>query len=190
MKIWSTLGYIVLTLTLIGTVVVMIPSCMTVDFTYIKMGLKPVTSGAKVEIATSSLEADYPEKTRDLVLSANRARTYLTSATRDYYNGSYDDALRRLERAKWYDPTNFGIFKLSGQIFFERSRYRKAFNDWARATQLPNDDQLITRDIDVLKRLIRYGRNEIDRLQQSINRNPDDEISIAKLHDLEEQLHE
>jgi len=190
MNIWSKIGYLLVTLALVGTLVVMVPSCMTVDFTYIKMGLKPVTTKPKSNITTLPEENDYPEKSRDLVLSSTRARSYLTTATRDYYTGSYDDALRRLERAKWYDPTNFGIFKLSGQIFFEKARYRKAFNDLAHATQLPNDDQLISRDIDVLKRLIRYGRNEVDRLQQAINRNPDDQIAAAKLRDLEEQLQE
>ena len=95
-----------------------------------------------------------------------------------------------MERAKCYDPKNFAVFKLSGQIFFERSRYRCAFNDWARASQLPNDDQTILRDLDVLKRLIRYCRTEIDRLQRLVHRNPTDSLSAARLMELEGKLEE
>jgi len=47
---------------------------------------------------------------------------------------------------------------------------------------------LIVRDLDVLKRLIRYARNEIDRLQRQIFRNPDDALSAAKLRELEKQV--
>ncbi|RCK80997.1 MAG: hypothetical protein OZSIB_2374 [Candidatus Ozemobacter sibiricus] len=161
-----------------------------VDFGSLKVGLKPqvVSEGSDVALATSSadLEDEFPN--RDKHLNEARAIQYVNHATRDYFSGSYDEALRRLERAKWYDPHNFGAFKLSGQIQFERSQYRKAFNEWARATQLPNYDQSLLRDLDVLKRLIRYCRTEIDRLQKTVNQNPEDRISAARLRELEYRM--
>lgn len=161
-----------------------------VDFGSLKIGLKPqVTStGGEAGLATPTPDLDDDFPNRDKHLNEARASQYLNHATRDYFSGSYDEALRRLERAKWYDPHNFGAFKLSGQIQFERSQYRKAFNDWARATQLPNYDQSLLRDLDVLKRLIRYCRNEIDRLQKTINHNPEDRISSARLRELESRM--
>jgi len=190
MKEWLKPQYIVIVLVVIGGLAVIIPSCTSIDFTYIKQGLKPMTFEPKVELASGPIGSDYPEKSRDLVMNANRANSYLASAKRDYFNGRYDDALRRLERAKWYDSSNFALFKLAGQIYFEQSRYRKAYDEWMLATLLPNDDQLISRDLDVLKRLIRYARNEIDRLQRQVYRTPDDVVSAAKLREIEKQVSE
>lgn len=127
---------------------------------------------------------------RDRHVSESRARQYVESATSDYYQGAYDDALRRLDRARIYDPSNFSIFKLSGQIFFEKNKYRKAFNDWERANQLPNDDRTISRDLDVLKKLIRYSRTEIDRLNRTLYQEPSNQIARARLKELEEQMRE
>ena len=119
-----------------------------------------------------------------------RAIAFYEFAVRDYYNGNFDEALRRLDRAKMHNPANYNVFRLSGQIQFERGQYRKAFNEWMRAVQLPNDDRTMERDLDVVKRLIRYSRNEIDRLQHFINLHPGDRVAEAKLRELEEQMNE
>ena len=188
MKEWLKPQYIVIALVLLGGMAFVIPSCTTIDFTYIKQGLKPLTFERKVELASGPIGSDYPEKSRDLGMNANRANSYRASAKRGYFNARYDEALRRIERGKWYDSSNFALFKLAGQIYFERSQFRKAYDEWMLATLLPNDDQLITRDLDVLKRLIRYTRNEIDRLQRQVFRNPGDVLSAAKLRELEKQV--
>jgi tetratricopeptide (TPR) repeat protein len=177
----------------LAAVAVIFPSASQLDFSHLRYGLRPVTSeetGSAPPVASAPdlLDEDTQVQHRESVVNQARASYYLDSATRDYYQGSFEDALRRLDRAKIYDPTNFGVYKLSGQIFFERSEFRKAFNDWARATQLPNDDKALSRDLDVLKRLIRYGRNETDRLRRSVNRNPDDRLSAARLREIENQL--
>ncbi len=190
MKEWLKPQHIAIALVLLIGLAVIIPSCTTIDFTYIKQGLKPLTFEPKVELASGPIGSDYPDKSRDLVMNANRALSYLASAKRDYFNGRYDDALRRIERGKWYDTSNFALFKLAGQIYFERSQYRRAYDEWMLATLLPNDDQLIARDLDVLKRLIRYTRNEIDRLQRQVHRTPDDVLTAAKLRELERQISE
>ena len=171
-----------------------VPKSTTIDFTiirdklaanvYEKLSPEPIDGTA----SATSEEGAQQQKARESYLDTTRARQYLESATNDYYHGSYEEALRRLERAKIYDPTNFSIFKLSGQIFFEKSKFRKAFNNWERATQLPNDDQTISRDIDVLKRLLRYSRTEIDRLQRTLNREPNNRLVRARLKELEEQM--
>lgn len=190
MNDWLKPKYILIGLAVMAVLAILIRSCTTIDFTYIKQGLKPMTFEPKVELASGPLGTDYPEKSRDLVMSASRAKLYLAAARRDFYNGKFDDALRRLDRARWYDPENFGILKLTGQIFFERAQFRKAYDEWMLATLLPNDDRLIGRDLDVLKRLIRYSRNEIDRLQRQVYRNPGDALAAAKLQELEKQLGE
>lgn len=178
-------------LTLVG---VFVQRFAYVDFTALRFGLKPQVNNTSQDAPhlaslTDDLDAEeFPN--RDKHLNEARATQYLSHATRDYFSGSYAEALRRLDRAKWYDPHNFGVFKLSGQIQFERSQYRKAFNDWARATQLPNYDQSLLRDLDVLKRLIRYCRFEIDKLQKTVFHHPDDRVSMARLKELEFRMEE
>jgi len=171
-----------------------VPQSTSIDFSTVRknlttMGLK---SAEKPTTAATDIEAEPLEKiqVREKYLNESRAKQYVESAVNDYYQGSYEDALRRLDRARIYDPTNYSIFKLSGQIFFERSKFRKAFNDWERANQLPNDDRTISRDLDVLKRLIRYSRTEIDRLQRTINKEPENRVARARLKELEEQMRE
>lgn len=175
-----------------------IPGATSIDFSTMRKNL------TSLGIKTDFLDAETPASLtldisdseqlriaeRDKHVNESRARQYVESATSDYYQGSYEEALRRLDRARIYDPSNFSIFKLSGQIFFEKNKYRKAFNDWERANQLPNDDRTITRDLDVLKRLIRYSRNEIDRLNRTLNQEPDDRLARARLKELEEQMRE
>ena len=65
---------------------------------------------------------------------------------------------------------------------------RKAFNNLERANQLPNDDKTIARDLDVLRKLLRYSRNEIDQLRQTVNENPDNKVAKARLKELEERI--
>ncbi len=175
-----------------------IPGATSIDFSTMRKNL--TSMGIKTDFLDeeppASLTLDISDNEqlriaeRDKHVNESRARQYVESATSDYYQGSYEEALRRLDRARIYDPSNFSIFKLSGQIFFEKNKYRKAFNDWERANQLPNDDRTITRDLDVLKRLIRYSRNEIDRLNRTLNQEPDDRLARARLKELEEQMRE
>ena len=128
-----------------------------------------------------------PEE-RELVKSRERATEFLQTATHDYYSGNFSEALRRLERAKWHNPYSHSVFRLSGQIYFEQNRFRKAFDDWSRAVQLPNDDAMMSRDFDVLKKILRYNRNEMDRLQRHLNKKPEDRISIEQLRELDLQM--
>jgi len=180
--------------------------CNQIDFSNIKYGFKSFDITVKRDSRDSDREksgfgakggknASDPEELVDNTrperqANAARANAFLEFAVRDYYNGNYDEALRRLNRAKEHNPANYTLFRLSGQIFFEQNLYRKAFNDWMRAMQLPNDDRSMGRDLDVVKRLIRYSRNEIDRLQRVINLHPGDRIAEAKLHELEQQMSE
>lgn len=185
-------GGIIALLLVAGYFVSEFPRSTSIDFTTIRNKLSAAVFVEEAETSTGVVATYTDEivqtKQREHHLDTTRAREYLESATNDYYHGSFEEALRRLERAKIYDPTNYTIFKLSGQIFFERNKFRKAFNNWERATQLPNDDQTISRDIDVLKRLLRYSRNEVDRLQHTLNREPDNKLVRARLKELEEQL--
>ena len=175
-----------------------IPSATSIDFGTMRKNLASFGIRTEIEeppqIASTSKtieeEVAARNEERDKHVNESRARQYVESAINDYYQGSYEEALRRLDRARIYDPSNFSIFNLSGQIFFEKNKFRKAFNDWERANQLPNDDRTINRDLDVLKRLIRYSRNEIDRLNRTLNREPDNQVAKARLKELEEQMRE
>ena len=152
------------------------------------------TSKADVSVTNRPLTAseskllEEQQKERKRYINESRARMFVESATNDYYKGSYDEALRRLERADLYDPCNFSAFKLRGQIFFEHNQYRKAFNNLERANQLPNDDKTLARDLDVLRKLLRYSRNEIDQLRQTVNNNPENKVAKARLKELEERI--
>ena len=46
----------------------------------------------------------------------------------------------------------------------------------------------IARDLDVLRKLLRYSRNEIDQLRQTVNENPDNKVAKARLKELEERI--
>ncbi|MGM0600256.1 MAG: tetratricopeptide repeat protein [Candidatus Rifleibacteriota bacterium] len=168
------------------------PKSSSIDFSIIRDKLRSAVFEEKPaeELATASAEVIEmgSAKERKDVVDTRRARHYVESATDDYYKGSYEDALRRLDRAKIYDPHNYSVFKLSGQIFFEKQKFRKAFNNLERASQLPNSDHTISRDIDVLKRLLRYSRTEIDKLQRKINREPNNSLARARLKELREQM--
>ena len=116
------------------------PAATNLDFSNIRFNMKAAVSqnNQQDEKGLASITEDIKQAAkRNEYLNETRAKEYLQSATKDYYQGSYEDALRRLERAKIYDPTNYGIFKLSGQIFFERNKFRKAFNDWGKSQPTP-----------------------------------------------------
>lgn len=130
------------------------------------------------------------QKERANYVNDSRARLLVESATNEYYKGYYEEALRKIERALIYDPCNFSAFKLSGQIFFENNKYRKAFNSLERANQIPNDDKTLARDLDVLRKILRYNRNEIDKLRHTVYVNPNDYLARARLKELEEQVQE
>ncbi|GAB4279431.1 MAG: hypothetical protein Kow0029_23300 [Candidatus Rifleibacteriota bacterium] len=187
-------GGILALLLIAGYFVSEFPNSSSIDFSIIRDKLRSTVfspedqDGMKV-IATYTGDLARQKKRNEL-LDSTRAREYLESATHDYYHGSYEEAIRRLERAKLYDPTNFTIFKLSGQIFFEKNKFRKAFNNWERATQLPNDDQNIANDINTLKRLLTYSRHEIDRLKKTLHREPNNRLVRARLKELEDQMRE
>ncbi|EKD81304.1 MAG: hypothetical protein ACD_39C01868G0004 [uncultured bacterium] len=184
---------IVITLLLVAAYMISeVPTSTFIDFSSVRrnLGTTAIRTGEseledELASATESIEEI---QGRNKYVNESRARQYVESATNDYYQGSYEEALRRLERARIYDPSNYSIFKLSGQIFFEKNKFRKAFNDWERANQLPNDDRTISRDLDVLRRLIRYSRTEMDRLQRTVNKEPDNRVARARLKELEEQM--
>lgn len=200
-KIWPTIKNSILVILGLGLIAFIssLPNTTNIDFTIMRQSLTNYgtrqrnsefdakTVRHKLASSTQALEKQQQEE-RKRYVNESRARMYVESATIDYYRGSYEEALRRLERARIYDPCNFSAFKLSGQIFFEHNKYRKAFNDWERANQLPNDDKTISRDLDVLRKLLRYSRSEIDRLRQTVNQQPDDKIARARLRELEERV--
>jgi tetratricopeptide (TPR) repeat protein len=184
-------GGIIALLLVVGYFASEFPKSSSIDFTNIRNKLAAGVFNEPPppsQVATST--ADPAQAERQQHIDTTRAREYLESATNDYYHGSYEEALRRLDRAKIYDPTNYTIFKLSGQIFFEKNKFRKAFNNWERAAQLPHNDRTISRDVDVLKRLLRYSRNEVDQLQRTLNKDPNNRLVRARLKELEEQLRE
>ncbi len=183
---WKVIGALAAVLALAAGVV-FLPSFNALDFSNVKMAIRPTVVQKQGELLDTTPIPAPPEERKEY-LNEFRATEYLNYATRDYYNGSYEEAMRRLDRAKSLFPGNYGVFKLSGQINFEKSHYRSAYNDWARATQLPNDDQAITRDLAILKKLITYCRNEMDRLQKTVNKDPTDRISRAKLKELEARM--
>jgi len=186
------IGLLIALLLFAGYMISEVPHSTAIDFSSVRRNLG--STAARIpesdpdEELASSPEGLAAIQSRNRYLNESRAREYVESATNDYYHGSYEEALRRLERARIYDPSNYSIFKLSGQIFYEKNKLRKAFNDWERANQLPNDDRTIARDLDVLRRLIRYSRTEMDRLQRTVNREPDNRVALARLRELEEQM--
>ena len=195
---WPTIRTIIL---VIATIVIFIfiyhlPSSTSIDFTILRKSLNTYGSRqrtnenvpTKEKSASETAALEELEKERERYVNESRARMFVESATNDYYKGSYEEALRRLNRARIYDPCNFSAFKLSGQIFFENNQYRKAFNDLERANQLPNDDKTLARDLDVLKKLLRHSRSEIDKLRHTVNTNPDNKVAKARLKELEERV--
>jgi tetratricopeptide (TPR) repeat protein len=202
-KLWPTIRNILIAVVIIAlfAFIASLPNTTSIDFAIMRRSLsnygirqRNVDETTKGEMSSKAMTAseakklEQQEKERKRYINESRARMFVESATNDYYKGSYDEALRRLDRAGIYDPCNFSAFKLRGQIFFEHNLYRKAFNNLERANQLPNDDKTIARDLDVLRKLLRYSRNEIDQLRQTVNENPDNKVAKARLKELEERI--
>ncbi len=202
-KLWPTIRNILIAIVIIAffAFIASLPNTTSIDFAIMRRSLsnygirqRNVDETTKGEMSSKAMTAseakklEQQEKERKRYINESRARMFVESATNDYYKGSYDEALRRLDRAGIYDPCNFSAFKLRGQIFFEHNLYRKAFNNLERANQLPNDDKTIARDLDVLRKLLRYSRNEIDQLRQTVNENPDNKVAKARLKELEERI--
>lgn len=200
-KIWPTIQNLLIIAAIVGFLwfITSLPKTTSIDFAIMRHTLtsynghkRNLDSDEKLIKHKNASETIQLEKKaqeeRKKYVNESRARMIVESATLDYYRGSYDDALRRLERARLYDPCNFSAFKLSGQIFFEHNKYRKAFNNWERANELPNDDKTIARDLDVLRKLLRYSRSEIDKLRHTVNTKPEDKIAQARLKELEERV--
>ena len=202
-KLWPTIKNVLIVVVLVALLafIASLPNTTSIDFAIMRRSLtnygirqRNTDDSSKEEITTRPLTAseskllEEQQKERKRYVNESRARMFVESATNDYYKGSYDEALRRLDRAGLYDPCNFSAFKLRGQIFFEHNLYRKAFNNLERANQLPNDDKTIARDLDVLRKLLRYSRNEIDQLRQTVNENPDNKVAKARLKELEERI--
>lgn len=202
-KLWPTIRNVLIAIVVVILFIFIasIPNTTSIDFAIMRRSLsnygirqRNVADSSKEDVSTRPLTAseskllEEQQKERKRYVNESRARMFVESATNDYYKGSYDEALRRLDRADLYDPCNFSAFKLRGQIFFEHNLYRKAFNNLERANQLPNDDKTIARDLDVLRKLLRYSRNEIDQLRQTVNENPDNKVAKARLKELEERI--
>ena len=204
-KIWPALKNVLIAIIVVAAFIFIagLPDKTSFDFAIMRRSLSNYgvrqrnvadTSKADVSVTNRPLTAseskllEEQQKERKRYINESRARMFFESATNDYYKGSYDEALRRLERADLYDPCNFSAFKLRGQIFFEHNQYRKAFNNLERANQLPNDDKTLARDLDVLRKLLRYSRNEIDQLRQTVNNNPENKVAKARLKELEERI--
>ena len=202
-KIWPTVKNILIAIAIVVLFVFIasLPNTTSIDFAIMRRSLTNYgirqrnTEDTSNDLSSpTALTASETEKLKEQqrerkrYVNESRARMFVESATNDYYKGSYDEALRRLDRAGLYDPCNFSAFKLRGQIFFEHNLYRKAFNNLERANQLPNDDKTLARDLDVLRKLLRYSRNEIDQLRQTVNENPDNKVAKARLKELEERI--
>lgn len=190
---------------LISILVFHFSGCSALDFSNFKFGLAPAViteatqdkgDGAGQSMTTKTRSrgpVQIPKNeidSRDQAQREQRAKLYVEGAVRDYYQGSAEEALRRLARAAEYDPGSYEAYRLSGQIFYEKNMYREAFNSWSRATQLANDDKTIPRDLDVLKKLLTYCRHEKDRLQAKVHREPGDKISAARLDEIQQMMGE
>ena len=203
-KIWPTIYKIILSIVFLWIVIffVKLPDETYKDFSLLRSNLSNYGTrqrNTNIDLkendnfpksASESAALEELKKERMKYVNESRARMYVESATNDYYKGSYDEALRRLNRALMYDPNNFTAFKLSGQIFFENNKYRKAFNNLSMANQLSNDDKTLARDLDVLRKLLRHNRLEINKLRHTVNTNPDNKIAKARLKELEERAEE
>ncbi len=161
--------------------------CNSLDFSKIRFFTTPKLHGVVSRpVSTASATVDMPARANLAV--RERSDYYVDSARKDYFKGAYDEALAQLDRAKFHNPHNYGAHRLSGQIYFELENYYKAFDNWSRASQLPNDDEKINRDMTVLKQVIRYSRQEIIELKTRVNRNPNDRVALAQLEELERKM--
>lgn len=178
-----------------------VPAATSIDFTTIRKNLSNQGASPKSPNDTNfeslfrtgyeSTETEKQlSKQRASYVDESRARLYVENALMDYYRGDYDEAFRRIERTMSYDSSNFLATRLNAQMNMELRRYKRAYNDLERAKQIPNEDDTVTRDLDVLRKIIRYTRSEIDVLQRHVHKTPSDMLAKARLDELYEQLKE
>lgn len=175
-----------------------VPTATSIDFTSIRQNLSTQGiksySGSKehrqYKGAKISKEELAQNAKRSAYVNQARARIYVEDAQMDYFQGNYAEARRRVDRAKEYDPSNFLAIRLSAQIYLDLRQYKKAYDDLERAKQIPNEDETVSRDLDIIRKLIRYTRSEIDRLKRYVYKHPDDEIANARLEELYSQMEE
>lgn len=176
-----------------------VPTATNIDFTSIRKNLSTqgITAKSKPEADMKSLFTKGFEQTahekqvsqeRAAYVKESRARIYVESAISDYHRENYSEAFRRLERAQSYDPGNYLAARLSAQINLELRRYKRAYDDLERARQIPNEDDTVARDLDVLRKIMRYTRSEIDILQRHVHKNPGDALASARLEELYDQM--
>ena len=203
-KIWPIIRNILIIVLIIAIFIFLIylPNVTSVDFATLRenisnYGIKQTSSNNTKNVMTGIPQtASETEKLKKIqeerskYVSESRASVFVESAMNDYYKGEYKDAIRRLERAIIYDPSNYIAYKLCGQIYFEHNQYRKAYNMLEKANQFPNDDKTLARDIEVLRKLLRYSRNEIDTLRHTVHKNPNNKLALAQLKELEERVQE
>ena len=176
-----------------------VPTATNIDFSSIRQnlstqGIKNYNSGSRgthkfkgPQVTKEELEQN---SKRSAYVNQARARIYVEDAQMDYFQGNYAEARRRIDRAKEYDPSNFLAIRLSAQIYLDLRQYKKAYDDLERAKQIPNEDETVSRDLDIIRKLIRYTRSEIDRLKRYVYKHPDDEIANARLEELYAQMEE
>lgn len=195
--LWVTVGLastiVIIMLAYIGQ---KIPTATSIDFTSIRQNLSTKRIKSKGSVRGEGLGNGYSQSEDEKKFSAKRsafvnqarARIYVEDAQMDYFQRNYPEARRRIDRAKEYDPSNFLAVRLSAQIYLDLRKYKKAYDDLERAKQIPNEDETISRDLDILRKLIRYTRSEIDRLQRYVYKHPNDEIAAARLVELYDQM--
>ena len=202
--VWKIVKIILIAIPLIILFIYLLslPDITSVDFATLREnisnhGIKQERRGIKDSqdvIVNRNLTASETEKLkkqeeeRTKYINENWADLFVESALEDYYHGDYEEAERRLGRAVIYDANNFSALKLRGQIYFEHNYYRKAYNCWEKANSIPNDDKTLARDLEVLRKLLRYSRKELDELRHKVYIEPNNKIAQALLAELEDRL--
>jgi tetratricopeptide (TPR) repeat protein len=192
----SLVGAVILGI--IGFLAYNVPKSTNMDFTSIRKNISGgITAKSHVDADMRSIFAsDYEvseaerqfSEERSLFVKESRGREYTEQALMDYYRGDFKEAFRRVDRAISYDPSNYVATRLRAQLNLELRKYNRAYMDLERALQIPNEDSTLERDINVLKRLIRYTRIEIENLQRYVHGHPEDTLASARLEELYDQM--
>lgn len=184
----------------VGFLAYKIPKSTNMDFTSIRKNIgggivaksrvdTDIRSMFSVGYEVSEAEKQFSEE-RSTFIKENRSREYTEQALMDYYRGNFKEAFRRVDRAISYDNANYVAARLRAQLNLELRNYTRAYFDLERARQIPNEDSTLERDMNVLKRLIRYTRIEVENLQRYVHANPNDLIASARLEELYDQIKE
>jgi tetratricopeptide (TPR) repeat protein len=188
----------VIVLSVVGFLAYNVPKSTSMDFTSIRKNIGGgITARSQLDVDMRSMfaasyevseaEKQFSEE-RSLFIKESRSREYTEQALMDYYRGDFKEAYRRVDRAISYDHLNYMAARLRAQLNLETRRYNSAYADLEKARQLSNEDSTLERDINVLKRLIRYTRIEIENLQRYVHGNPGDLLASARLAELYEQM--